>query len=151
MTYRFDGRVSYGSAPCYASNFGTNEMLGGITFTMKLGLRDERLPNWAHTAIILLIVSFFAVLPAWWGISAIVTGHLPRSESWDGDHWFGGQSLSGGAAVIAGCCLGCLSLSFLALGFAQLRCAEGRRLIGALPWFFVALSGVLYLSVGLFK
>ena len=118
---------------------------------MKFGLQDERLPTWAHTTIIFLIVSAFAVLPAWWGISAILTGHLPRSESWDGDHWFGGRSLNGRAAVIAGCCLVSLSLSFFALGLAQLRCAEGRSFIRALPWIFAACSGVLYLSVALFK
>jgi hypothetical protein len=118
---------------------------------MNFGLQDERLPNWAHTTIILLIVSALAVIPAWWGISAIFTEQLPRSENWDGDHWFGGRTLNGRSAVIAGCCLVSFSLSFFTLGLSVLRCAEGWRFIRALPWLFVALGGLLYFSIDLFK
>ena len=118
---------------------------------MSQGLRDERLPTWAHTMIILLIVSTFAAIPAWWGVSAIINEHLPRTENWDGDHWFGGRCLNGSTAVVAGYSLVSLSLSFFSLGLAQLRCAQGRRIVHALPWCFVILAGVLYVSVFLLR
>lgn len=114
-------------------------------------LQDDPLPNWARTTIVLFIASALAVLPVWCGLSAILTGHLPRMENWDGDHWFGGRKLEGRPAVMAGCSLVCLGLAFFTLGLAQLRRAKGRTAMRALPWCFVALFGVLYLWTLTFK
>jgi hypothetical protein len=112
-------------------------------FLMKIiPLQDEQLPTWAHTTIVFLIVSVFVIPPGWVGASAIVTGHLPPIVEWDGTSWFGNRALDGAPAVIAGCTFISIALSFLTLGVAQLRWAEGRSLIGALPWCFVALTAV---------
>jgi hypothetical protein len=106
-------------------------------------LQDEQLPTWAHTVIVFLIVSVFVIPPGWVGVSAIVTGHLPPIVEWDGTSWFGTRALDGVPAVVGGWTFVSIALSFFTLGVTWLRWAEGRRLVGALPWCFVALTAVL--------
>jgi hypothetical protein len=108
-------------------------------------ISDDRLPTWAHTAIILTIVSVFGIPPIAFGLSAIQSERMPRIENWDGDHWFGGRTLDGDAAIVAGLSLVCLGLTFLTMGFAYIRPLEKYRVLRPVPWLFLALFGVLYL------
>lgn len=110
-----------------------------------LSLQDDELPTWAHTVLTLAIASAFAVPLFWYGIRAVATGYLePIMGPELGHWWFGSKALTGRAAVIAGWALLAAGSTFLSLGAAFCRWAEGRILIRLLPWGFLALHFLLY-------
>ena len=116
----------------------------------KFGLSDERLPEWARAAIYLFVASFFGVPPICYGIHVMLTRHLPRIHKWDGTYWFG-HELYGTGALIGGSSLVCLGLAFMTLGIAELRWARGRPFFRTLPWCFVGVFAILYLSTPFLK
>lgn len=106
---------------------------------------DEKLPTWLHTTLLLLIVSPFALLPLWWGISAVVSGHLePVSGPEPGQYFFGPTALNGTVARLAGVAFLVLSAAFTAIAASFSRFAEENVILKLLPWAllagFVALS-----------
>ena len=106
---------------------------------------DEKLPTWLHTTLLLLVVSPFALLPLWWGISAVVSGHLePVSGPEPGQYFFGPTALNGTVARLAGVAFLVLSAAFTSIAVSFLRFAEENAILKLLPWAllagFVALS-----------
>ena len=101
---------------------------------------DESLPTWLHTMLLFLIVSPFFVFYFWQGISAIAIAQLePLSGPEFGQYFFGGVTLVGKAAKIAGVSLIALGFGFVALAiqFSRLAMAEfvARTF---LPWVLIA-------------
>ena len=110
-----------------------------------LSLQDNELPTWAHTTLTLAIASAFAVPLFWFGLSAIATGRLePMMGPQFGEWWFGDKALTGRAAVIGGFALLDAGLTFLSIGVAFCRWAEGRIVVRLLPWGLLAFYVVLH-------
>jgi hypothetical protein len=110
---------------------------------MKLfRLRDDELPTWAHTLILVLITSVFAVPPLAWGISAIATGTVPEMRGWDGVLFM--PRLADEGARVAGIAFICMGLTFLALGLRYVRWAQGWVTLRMLPWCFLLVFAILY-------
>ena len=116
----------------------------------RFGLADERLPEWARAAIYLFVGSFFGLPLICYGVHVMITRHLPRIEKWDGTYWFD-HELHGTVALIGGSSLVSLGLAFIALGVAELRWARGRPFFGTLPWYFVGIFAILYLSTAFLR
>ena len=105
-----------------------------------LSLQDDELPTWAHTLLTLTITSAFAAPLLWSGLHAIATESLePMMGPEFGTWWFGDKALTGRAAVIGGCALLDAGLTFLSVGVAFCRWAEGRTVARLLPWGLLAL------------
>lgn len=108
-------------------------------------LEDDDLPTWAHTACVLSIVSLFALPLLWSGFKAITLKTLPPMTGPDFGQWmFGQRELHGRVAILAGWSLVSFGATFLALGLAYTRWAEGRFIIRMLPWLLLALDVLLY-------
>lgn len=100
---------------------------------------DETLPTWLHTTLLLLIVSPFSLIPLWWGIGALVSGHLePISGPEPGQYFFGGRVLDGAAARLAGVACVLLGAAFAALAGSFSRFAKDHPVLKLLPWVLVA-------------
>jgi hypothetical protein len=102
---------------------------------------DDELPTWLHTTLCIAIVSPFAVFLLWFGIAAIVTGHLePLSGPEPGQYFFGESAIDGAAARWAGVALTLLGTTFLSLGVSFTRYAAGRRMLRIIPWLLLIAS-----------
>ena len=105
---------------------------------------DEELPTWLHTLLLILIVSPFSAYLFWFGMSAIITGHLdPLSGPEFGQFFFGPSSLQGNAARVAGFSLIAFGCSFLAIAFRFSRLAGENRFTRLLPWILLGISGIV--------
>ena len=113
---------------------------------MAIGwIQDDDLPTWAHTALLMIVVSPLALLLIWPGSRAVATGVLvPMTGPEFGQWMFGQQELRGGHAVLAGWVMICLGVTFLALGASFSRWAQERMLMRALPWVLVILDMGFY-------
>lgn len=113
---------------------------------------DEKLPTWLHTTLLLLIVSPFSLFPLWWGMSALVSGHLePISGPEPGQYFFGPTALNGTAARLAGVAFLVLSAAFIAIAISFSRFSKENSVLKLLPWAllagFVALSFVIHFHI----
>lgn len=114
-----------------------------------LSLQDDELPNWAHTAAVLMIATVFALPWLWLGVKAMVTGQLAPTMGPEFGAWlFGAQVLHGRAAWIGGSSLIVLGLVFFSWGVACTRWAEQRRTVRMLPWCLLGLEFVLFRWAG---
>ena len=108
-------------------------------------IQDDELPTWAHTALLMIVVSPFAVLLIWPGSRAVATGVLlPMMGPEFGQWMFGHQELRGHHAVLAGWVLISLGVTFFALGASFSRWAQERLLMRTLPWVLLIFDLVFY-------
>ncbi len=108
-------------------------------------IQDDDLPTWAHTLLLLAVVSPFAALLIWPGLRAVANGVLlPMMGPEFGQWLFGQAALRGNHAVLAGWVLISLGMTFLALGAAFSRWAEDRPLLRALPWGLLVFDAAFY-------
>ena len=108
-------------------------------------IQDNDLPTWAHTALLMIVVSPFAVLLIWPGSRAVATGVLlPMMGPEFGQWMFGHQELRGHHAVLAGWVLTSLGVTFFALGASFSRWAQERLLMRTLPWVLLIFDLVFY-------
>lgn len=108
-------------------------------------MRDDELPDWAHTSAVMLVSGAFGAPWLWLGLKAVFTARLPATMGPDFAVWmFGQKTLIGNAAVLGGLTLVNLGLVFLALGVAYTRWAEGRSVVRLLPWALLVLTLLLY-------
>ena len=108
-------------------------------------MRDDDLPDWAHTSAVMLVSAAFGAPWLWLGLKAVFTARLPATMGPEFGVWlFGQHTLVGRAAVLAGCTLVMLGLAFLALGAAYTRWAESRTAVRVLPWVLLGLALLLY-------
>jgi len=106
---------------------------------------DDKLPTWLHTILLLLIVSPFSLFPLWWGVSALVSGHLePISGPEPGQYFFSPAALTGAVARLAGVAFIVLGAAFAAIAVSFLRFSEENNILKFLPW--VLLAGFVALS-----
>jgi hypothetical protein len=112
-------------------------------------LSDERLPTWLHTIVVIVIASVFGIPPLVWGIEAMAAAQLPEMRGWDNVIFL--SKLDGNRAFVAGGSLICLGLTFLTLGLGFTRWAQRRAALRLLPWLWLALFALLYLSVFVVK
>ncbi|MBM4260948.1 MAG: hypothetical protein FJ145_05825 [Deltaproteobacteria bacterium] len=104
-----------------------------------LKLQDDKLPTWAHTTGVLVIVAVFALPLLWLGAKAIVSGHLDAVSGPElGGYFFGPKPLNGRAAVMGGFALVVLGVAFVSLGLAYSRMAANRIALRWLPWVLLA-------------
>lgn len=104
--------------------------------------RDEDLPTWAHTLLLVLVVAPFAVLLLWPGLKAITGGVLaPMGGPQLGQWMFGNRELRGAHAVLAGFALCGLGAAMLAVAAGYSRWAEQSRMLRLLGW--AACAGAL--------
>ena len=114
----------------------------------RLTPQDDDLPTWAHTALLMIVVSPFALLLIWFGSRAVTTGILfPMTGPEIGQWMFGNQKLLGDHAVLAGWVLISLGCTFFVLGASFTRWAQERLLIRALPWILLTLDMFFYVYV----
>ncbi len=100
---------------------------------------DDSLPTWLHTTLLVLVVSPFCLIPLWWGIGAMVLGHLDPLPGPDfGGFFFGQAPLYGGIARFAGFALVILGVAFAALAARYSRFADENKTMMALPWVLIA-------------
>lgn len=93
---------------------------------------DDALPTWLHTTLLVLVVSPFCLMPLWWGIGAMIAGHLDPLPGPDfGQFFFGQVPLHGDMARFAGFALVILGLAFAALAvrYAPISIAYEARTI----------------------
>ncbi|WP_309626690.1 hypothetical protein [Methylibium sp.] len=108
-------------------------------------IQDDDLPTWAHTALLMIVVSPFALLLIWPGSRAVATGVLlPMMGPEFGQWMFGHQELRGHHAVLAGWVLISLGVTFFALGASFSRWAQERLLMRTLPWVLLIFDLVFY-------
>ncbi len=108
-------------------------------------IQDDELPTWAHTALLMIVVSPFALLLIWPGSRAVATGVLlPMMGPEFGQWMFGHQELRGHHAVLAGWVLISLGVTFFALGASFSRWAQERLLMRTLPWVLLIFDLVFY-------
>ena len=106
--------------------------------------QDDELPDWAHTAAVMVIALAFAAPWLWSGLQALVSGTLEPTMGPEFGAWlFGPTALTGRAARVGGSSLVVLGLVFAAWGLACTRWAEHRRLVRLLPWGLMALDLML--------
>ena len=114
----------------------------------RLSPQDDDLPTWAHTTLLMIVVSPFALILIWPGLRAVATGILLPMTGPDFGQWmFGNQELRGDHAVLAGWVLISLGVTFFALGASFSRWAQERLLIRALPWILLTLDMFFYAYV----
>ncbi len=108
-------------------------------------VRDEDLPTWAHTSLVMLIVSPFALLLIVPGLKAVITTVLPPMMGPDFGFWlFGQDTLHGHHAVLAGLSLITGGVAFLGIGASFCRWAQHNSVIRLGLWAFWAFCVVLY-------
>lgn len=108
-------------------------------------IQDDDLPTWAHTALLMMVVSPFAILLIWPGSRAVATGVLlPMMGPEFGQWMFGNKELRGDHAVLAGWVLISLGVTFLALGASYSRWAQERLLLRAMPWVLLIFDIAFY-------
>lgn len=108
-------------------------------------IQDDDLPTWAHTALLMIVVSPFALLLIWPGSRAVATGVLlPMMGPEFGQWMFWHQELRGHHAVLAGWVLISLGVTFFALGASFSRWAQERLLMRTLPWVLLIFDLVFY-------
>lgn len=109
---------------------------------------DEQLPTWLHTVLLVLVVSPFAGFLLWFGLGAVISGHLePLSGPEPGQFFFGALALQGPAARIAGLSLITLGGAFLAIAFRFSRWSNDSTLARSMPWALLVVSIALSLWV----
>ena len=109
---------------------------------------DDDLPTWAHTSLLMVVVSPFALLLIWPGVMAVATGVLlPMMGPEFGQWMFGNRELRGHHAVLAGWVLISLGVTFLALGVSFSRWAQEHLLMRALPWGLLVADMFFYAYV----
>jgi len=102
--------------------------------------KDEDLPTWVHTALLLVVVSPSAGFFLFYGLSAVITRHLPQLMGPDfGTYLFPGP-LSGQSAVVAGVGLIFISASFAAIGYLFSRFSNDRWYVKLTPWALLAIG-----------
>lgn len=108
-------------------------------------VRDEDLPTWVHTSLVMLIVSpfaFFLIVP---GVRAVVTATLPPIMGPDFGYWlFGKNTLHGGHAVLAGISLITGGVAFLGVGASFCRWAQKISTIRLTLWAYWTFCVALY-------
>ena len=111
-------------------------------------IQDDDLPTWAHTALLVIIVSPFAILLIWPGSRAVATGVLlPMTGPEFGQWMFGNKELRGHHAVLAGWVLISWGVTFLALGASYSRWAQGSLLLRSMPWVLLIFELAFYFYV----
>ena len=106
--------------------------------------QDDELPDWAHTALVMVIALAFGAPWLWAGLQALVSGQLAPTMGPEFGAWlFGPKTLTGRAARIAGGSLVVLGLVFVSSGLTLTRWAETRQTVRLLPWGLMALELVL--------
>lgn len=116
---------------------------------------DDKLSTWLHTILLLLVVSPFSLFPLWWGMSALVSGHLePINGPEPGQYFFGPAALTGTAARLAGVAFLVLSAAFITIAINFSRFAKENNFLKLLPWLllagFVAFSFYIHSQTGAF-
>jgi hypothetical protein len=107
-------------------------------------MQDDDLPTWAHTLLLFLIVSPFALPLIWLGLQGIHTHHLEPVMGPDFGVWLvGPKPVDGRAAVLEGLKLILLGCGFLAIAAAFSRFAEDRPGLRRLPWILLGVFVVL--------
>lgn len=113
-----------------------------------LGVRDEDLPTWLHTTLLLVVVSPFSLTLLYWGLKTLASGHFdPISGPEVGQWWFGPDPLDGRPAYLAGAGMILNGLAFLAAALPFMRWNDddrpGLRLaMQVLPWGLLAVAVV---------
>lgn len=109
---------------------------------------DDELPDWLHTALLVIVVSPFAGFLFWFGVIAMYAGQLePLSGPEFGQYFFGPETLHGKPARIAGLSLIALGSAFLAIAYRFSRHCSGSTVSRALPWVLLAASQLLSFGV----
>ena len=110
---------------------------------------DDELPTWLHTALLILVVSPFAVPLVWLGLGAIASGHLePLSGPDMGQTFFGPLPLDGKPARVAGLSLLLFGAYFATLAWRFSRFADASTSARWLPWVLLAASIAVSIGVG---
>jgi hypothetical protein len=112
-----------------------------------LGVRDEDLPTWLHTTLLLVVVSPFSLTLLYWGLKTLACGHFdPVSGPEVGQWWFGRDPLDGRPATLAGAGLILNGLAFLAIALPFMRWNDDHPVLRAamrvLPWVLLAVAVV---------
>jgi len=98
-------------------------------------MQDDAVPTWARTALLMGVVSPFAISIAWMAVHAVITAHL-EPVSFDCEYMFGQKPLNGRQAVVAGYSCVFLGSAFASLLLAYSRFAANHRSLRWLPWDF---------------
>ena len=110
--------------------------------------KDEELPSWAHTVLLVLVVAPFAATLLWPGLKAITSGVLPPMSGPELGQWiFGNRELRGTHAVLAGFALCGLGAAMLAVAAGYSRWAERSRSLRLLGWTAFACALTFYAYV----
>lgn len=106
---------------------------------------DDSLPDWLHhLTLCIAVVALPAGFLFWFGIGALITGHLDPLPGPDlGQYFFGNKVLTGSKARLAGTSLVLLGTGCLTLGLSFSRLVDDYPKLRVVPWLLVAASMVV--------
>ena len=132
LTAWFSGALAHG-ARCDRVVPGLGQRGGVIMFP-----KDEDLPTWLHTVLLVIVVSPFAGFLLFHGLGAILTSRLSPIMGPDFGVYLISAPLAGSSAVVAGLGLLSLATSFLGLAYSFSRFSSDGWWAKAAPWVLLA-------------